>query len=85
MSLAGVVVRTRPVSIEAVRQRIGQLAGVEVHAVSPDGRWVVTIEGDDRRQVADMLYQLDRLQGVLSASLVYEHSDDHPTSQEVRQ
>ena len=75
MHIVGVVVRTRPASIEAVRQRIGLLAGAEVHAVSPDGRLVVTVEGGDRRKVADLIYQLDRLEEVLSASMAYEQSD----------
>ncbi len=78
MHIAGVVVRTRPVNIEAVQQRIGLLVGAEVHAASPDGRLVVTVEGSDRRTVAEMIYQLDRLEGVLSASMAYEHSDYDP-------
>lgn len=85
MHIAGVVVRTRPASIEAVRQRIGLLTGAEVHAVSPDGRLVVTVEGDDRGKVADMIYQLDRLEGVLSASMAYEHSDYDPKQLEASQ
>ena len=82
MHIAGVVVRTRPVSLAAVQQRIEGLAGAEVHIVSPDGRLVVTVEGDDRRQVADMIYQLDRLEGVLNASLAYEQSDYDPKQPE---
>jgi nitrate reductase NapD len=78
MHIAGVVVRTRPVNIDAVQQRIGLLVGAEVHAVSPDGRLVVTVEGSDRGKVADIIYQLDRLEGVLSASMAYEHSDYDP-------
>jgi nitrate reductase NapD len=78
MHIAGVVVRTRPASVEAVQQRIGKLAGAEVHATSPDGRLVVTVEGSDRRKVTDMIYLLDRLEGVLSASMAYEHSDYDP-------
>jgi nitrate reductase NapD len=85
MHIAGVVVRTRPASSEAVRQRIGLLVGAEVHAVSPDGRLVVTVEGDDRSKVADMIYQLDRLEGVLSASMAYEHSDYDPKQLETSQ
>ncbi len=85
MHIAGVVVRTRPASVEAVRQRIHLLTGAEVHAVNPDGRLVVTVEGDDRRQVADMIYQLDRLEGVLSASMAYENSDYDPEQLETSQ
>jgi periplasmic nitrate reductase NapD len=82
MHIAGVVVRTRPISIVAVQQRIQSLAGAEVHVVSPEGRLVVTVEGCDRSEVADMIYQLDRLEGVLSASMAYEHSDYDPKQPE---
>ena len=82
MHIAGVVVRTRPVSLEAVQQRIEGLTGAEVHVVSPDGRLVVTVEGDDRQQVADLIYQLDRLEGVLNASMAYEQSEYDPKQPE---
>lgn len=85
MHIAGVVVRTRPGNIAAVQQRIGLLVGAEVHAASPDGRLVVTVEGSDRRRVADMIYQLDRLEGVLGASMAYEHSDYDPKQPETSQ
>ena len=78
MHIAGVVVRTRPLSIEAVQRRIALLVGAEVHVTSPDGRLVVTVEGVDRGQVADLIYQLDRLEGVLNTSMAYEHSDYDP-------
>lgn len=82
MHIAGVVVRTRPIFLAAVQQRIEGLPGAEVHVVSPDGRLVVTVEGDDRSRVADMIYQLDRLEGVLNASMAYEHSDYEPQQPE---
>ena len=75
MHIAGVLVQTRPEHIPQVQNRLGDVAGLEVHAVSPDGRIVVTVEGHGRKAVADTLFSLNAMQGVLSACLVYEHSE----------
>ena len=73
--IAGVLVQTRPEHIPQVRTRLGEVNGLEVHVVSPDGRIVVTVEGDGRKSVTDTLFSLNAMQDVLSASLVYEHSE----------
>ena len=75
MHIAGVLVQTRPEHIPQVRTRLGDVAGLEVHTVSPDGRIVVTIEGNGRKSVADTLFSLNAMPDVLSACLVYEHSE----------
>ena len=73
--IAGVLVQTRPEHIPQVQARLDDVAGLEVHVVSPDGCIVVTVEGEGRRSVADTLFSLSAMQDVLSASLVYEHSE----------
>jgi nitrate reductase NapD len=73
--IAGVLVQTRPEHIPQVQTRLGDIAGLEVHAVSPDGRIIVTVEGEARKSVADALFSLNAMQDVLSACLVYEHSE----------
>ncbi len=75
MHVAGVVVQTRPERGAAVRGRLEQIAGVEVHAAGADGRLVVTIEGDDRDAVAQALFQINALEGVLSACMAYERAE----------
>ncbi len=85
MHIAGVVVQTRPERLAAVRNLLEALARVEVHAVNPDGRFVVTIEGDRRGAVADSLYRVNSLEGVLSACVVYEQSETEMTNVEATQ
>ena len=75
MHVAGVLVQARPELIPQLQTRLRAVAGLEVHTVSPDGRMVITIEGDARKSVADTLFSLNAMQGVLSACLVYEHSE----------
>ena len=85
MHIAGVVVRPRPGHSSSVEQEVCAQPGVEVHAVSEDGRLVVTVEGESRHEVADMIYKLDRLDGVMNASMVYEHSEYEPEKLEASQ
>lgn len=73
--IAGVLVQAHPEHITQVRNRLADVAGLEVHVVSPDGRIVVTVEGEGRKCVADALFSLNAMRDVLSASLVYEHSE----------
>ena len=82
MHIAGVVVQTRPEHLAAVQSLLEEIARVEVHAVNPDGRFAVTIEGDHRHAVADALYRINALQGVLSACVVYEQSESESTNVE---
>jgi periplasmic nitrate reductase NapD len=82
MHIAGIVVRTRPQSVPEVRARAAGIGGVEVHAVTDDGRLVVTVEGPDRRVVADGLFALNGLPQVLSAVMVYEQSDSESSNRE---
>lgn len=71
MNIAGVIVNALPGASRGVQQRLVLLPGVEVHAVSEQGRMVVTIESANERAVADLVTAMHALEGVLSASMVY--------------
>ncbi len=76
MNIAGVLLHINPQREDEVKAALEQLAGTEIHAIQPNGRWVVTVEGDDNRQVADIVMNLHRLAGVLSAAMIYQHSEE---------
>ncbi|MGD2073448.1 MAG: chaperone NapD [Gammaproteobacteria bacterium] len=76
MDISGVLVRAFPQDIEAVTRALSRLAGVEVHGANDDGRMVVTIERETGREVADLLAQMQDVQGVLSASMIYHQYED---------
>ncbi|HEX9627809.1 MAG TPA: chaperone NapD [Acidiferrobacterales bacterium] len=82
MHIAGVIVRTRPQFVPEVRASAAGIGGVEVHAATDDGRLVVTVEGADRRAVADGLFALNGLPQVLSAVMVYEQSEHESSNRE---
>jgi nitrate reductase NapD len=73
MNISGIIVQSRPEHAPAVRGRLLELPGVEVHALGEDGRMVVTIERDTDGEMADTYRQLTYVDGVLAAALVYHH------------
>lgn len=80
MNISGVLIHTLPEKIEAVRDALNALPGVEVHYATEEGRMVVTIEDTNAKASGDMLVKINLMDGVLNASLVYHHfeSDEDP-------
>ena len=76
MNISGVIVHARPEKLVAVRQRLADIAGVEVHAASEDGKLIVTVEEESDRILADTVLSLRDVPGVLSASMVYHEYVD---------
>lgn len=76
MNITGILVSALPEQSDAVRDRLGAIPGVEVHAVSPEGRMVVTVERASDREMTDAFDAINKLPGVLSAALVYHHDED---------
>lgn len=73
MNIAGVLVHSLPEASDQVSAALAALPGVEVHQRNADGRMIVTIEDQDESTAGDSLLAMHRLEGVLSAALVYHH------------
>jgi nitrate reductase NapD len=82
ISIAGVLVHTRPERIDAVRTQLTQLPGVEIHAVTPEGKLVVTVEEDDERMTGETVMHMYDIDGVLSAAMIYHHFENDAAEQE---
>jgi len=76
MSISSLVVHAHPDSVEAVQKRLVAFEGVEIHAVSNDGKMVVTVDVPDERKAADTLLEMQKQDGILSASLIYNHFEN---------
>jgi nitrate reductase NapD len=74
LHIASAVVKARPAEQDAVLARIAALAGTEIMAADR-GRIIVVIEAAHHRDIADTLDRLAMLDGVLSATLVFEHAE----------
>jgi periplasmic nitrate reductase NapD len=75
INVCGVVVYAHPEHIQTVQQRLEKEDGVEIHAVTENGRLVVTVEKEDQQQTGDMLNRIQALDHVISASMVYQYYD----------
>ncbi len=78
INISGMLVHALPQHADQVRQSLLNLPGVEVHLVKPDGRLVVTVEECPGVCMADSLVHVHNVEGVLSASLVYQHFEEDP-------
>lgn len=78
MNIAGVVIHARPEQMNHVQDAMLAMQGVEIHGTGDDGRFVVTVEEDGYKETSDTVLSLHQIKGVLSATLVYQHSEDLP-------
>jgi nitrate reductase NapD len=76
MDVASAVVHAAPGRRDEVRAGLERLRGIEIHAETPDGRFIVTAEDTPEGSAADAIMQLHRLDGVLTAAMVYQYGDD---------
>ena len=75
INICGVLIHAVPGQVSHVKTRLLQYEGVEVHTVTEDGRLIITIDHPDRHQMADTINQLNSVEGVLSAAMVYQHNE----------
>lgn len=76
MDIASAVVHALPGRRDAVRLQLAAMPGLQIHAETPDGRFVVTVEDTPGASAADAVVALHRLDGVLAAAMVYQYSDE---------
>ena len=76
LHIAGIVVHAQAARLDSVRLAIAGMPGAEIHAVSEQGKLVVTLEGADTAEVAAQLSAIHALPGVYGAALVYQHHED---------
>lgn len=73
--IAGVVVRVLPECRTRASALIAQFDGTEIRVTDGRGKLVVVIEAASAREVLERLDAMQRIEGVLSASLVYQHAE----------
>lgn len=74
--VSSLVVLTQPALRHRLAEQIGVLEGAEIHAVSDEGKLVVTLEGPSQRPIMDAIDAINALSGVLSAALIYHQFDE---------
>lgn len=81
MNISSVIVIPHPDRIDAVRAALAGIAGVELHAASPAGKMIVTLEAADDRATTRTYELIGQLDGVLSASMVYHQNEPDPETE----
>lgn len=74
MNICGVLIFANPAKMDDVIASLQALDGVEVHmSAGEDGRIVVTVEDTPGAPAIESLTAIHKLDGVVSASLVYHN------------
>lgn len=81
MNISSAIVHARPGHAEDVRDALASIAGVEIHAVSAEGKLIVTIESPGDRETADTFAAIGQMEHVMSASMVYNQTESEPEAE----
>ena len=75
LHITSLVVHSTPRRVGAVSDAIAAIPGATVHAASPAGKLVVTLEAATAGEILSRVNGIQRTDGVLSAALVYQCAD----------
>ena len=82
LCISSLVVQADPDDLERVQKEIESMPGSEVMGRSEQGKLVVVLDLPDNRIAADCITQIQTLDGVLSATLIYQYDDHEPQLEE---
>ena len=83
MNISSAILYIAPARLEEACIALLQVPGVEIHARTPEGKVVVTLEDDDTHSAADSYVALHGVPGVASVAMVYQYSGDESDTEEV--
>lgn len=75
ISICGVMAQVLPEKMDEVQARMLEIPGLEIHATGDDGKLVITVESNSYKKTGDRISTLQKLKGVLSASMIYQHTE----------
>lgn len=82
-NICSVLVHAKQNMIDSVKMTLESQQGVEVHAKSDEGRLIVTVEDEYRKEIGERIMGFYKIDGVLSASMIYQFSDDDFNEEEL--
>jgi nitrate reductase NapD len=83
MNISSAIVHVVLARLEEACAALSKMPGVEIHARSPEGKVVVTIEDSDTSLASNTYVALHDIPGVMSVAMVYQYSDDESVTEEV--
>jgi periplasmic nitrate reductase NapD len=79
LHITSLVLHALPRHLQRIGRAIAQVPGAELHATGPTGKMVVTLEAPNARQIMARVADLQAIDGVISAVLVYQHAESLDT------
>jgi len=76
MNVSGILVQTKAENTEQVVERIKKADYCDYHMHDEKGKIVVTIEGKDVSEEIARLNKLQKMEGVITADMMYAYSED---------
>jgi len=73
MVVSGLIVYTKPESLNYVKTRLNEMNNVEIHRVIEDHKIVIVIEADTVDGEVETSKKISEIDGVLGVNLVYHH------------
>jgi periplasmic nitrate reductase NapD len=83
MNISSAIVHVVPARLDEACAVLAGMPGVEIHARSPEGKVVVTLEDDDTEAAANRYVALHGVPGVAAVAMVYQYSDEESDTEEV--
>lgn len=73
--IAGLLVHARKGCAQSVAETLQEYPGIEIHAVSEDGKLIVVCECATGREVLAEVERMRELYDVVDVALVYQHAE----------
>ena len=83
MNISSAILHVVPARLDEACTVLAATPGVEIHARSPEGKVVVTLEDDDTEAAANRYVALHGVPGVAAVAMVYQYSDEESDTEEV--
>jgi nitrate reductase NapD len=81
VNISSAIVHARPGHAAEVQRALAAVAGVEIHAVSDEGKLIITIESPGDRETADTFEAISQMDHVMSTSMVFHQTEDEPEAE----
>jgi len=75
INICGLLVHAHQKDTERVQNTLQTFPGVEIHKTTDDGRMIVTIDKNDPAEMVDTINNIQTVDGILSAAMVYQHHE----------
>jgi nitrate reductase NapD len=77
-NISSLILHGRPEAMAAITKAVEAIPAAEVHAATPAGKMVITLETDGDQAILGHIDTINRISGVISTALVYHQIDEDP-------